>query len=215
MVRSNQLEASGTCSELLLPAMDNKMIRPRVLLRVVRFELDDTDTDTDTKTSTRTDVERKTDSPLFSTLTTETCAQLWYHTAEISAFKRQVGTILLSSGNKNQDDRCGLERHSIERDRAKKAAIKLVILAQSMQLGDSDDFLKLVSEKCSARAREMAFSQGFHDHCQVYYESLESIVDGCEIDSLLPSLGRIERFKRRASLGDDQRRVKQRASGAA
>jgi hypothetical protein len=141
MVRSSELEASH-CSEQLLPAaMDDMMIRPRVLLRVVRFELDETNTDTETRT--RTHVERKTASPLFSTLTTATCAQLWYHTAEISTFKRQVGTILLSSGNKNQEDLCGLERHSIERDRAKKAAIKLVILAQSMQSGDSDDFLKL------------------------------------------------------------------------
>jgi hypothetical protein len=214
MVRSSELEASH-CSEQLLPAaMDDMMIRPRVLLRVVRFELDETNTDTETRT--RTHVERKTASPLFSTLTTATCAQLWYHTAEISTFKRQVGTILLSRSNKNQEDLCGLERHSIERDRAKKAAIKLVILAQSMQSGDSDDFLKLVSEKCSARAREMAFSQGFQDHCQVYYESLESIVDGCEIDCLLPNLGRIKRSKRRTSLGDDdQRRVKQRASRAA
>jgi hypothetical protein len=105
--------------------------------------------------------------PLFPCLTLELSRQLWYQNDEITRFKRAVGTILVH-GSKNEDDRCGLERHSVERDKAKKYAIRLVVLAQ--KVGKGSEFLRTVSRKCSAHALDLAFAQGLQDYCQVYNE---------------------------------------------
>jgi hypothetical protein len=106
--------------------------------------------------------------PLFQCLTLEISRQLlWYQNDEITGFKRDIGTILVH-GSSNEDDRCGLERHSLERDKAKKYAVRLVVLAQ--KLGNGAEFLRTVSRKCSAHARDLAFVQGLQDYCQVYNE---------------------------------------------
>jgi hypothetical protein len=105
--------------------------------------------------------------PLFPCLTLEISRQLWYQNDEITGFKRAIGNILVH-GSTHEDDRCGLERHSLERDKAKKYAIRLVVLAQ--KVGKGAEFLRTVSRKCSAHARDLAFAQGLQDYCQVYNE---------------------------------------------
>jgi hypothetical protein len=103
--------------------------------------------------------------PLFPCLTLEISRQLWYQNDEITGFKRAIGNILVH-GSSDKDDCCGLERHSLERDKAKKYAVRVVVLAQN--LGKGAEFLRTVSRKCSAHACDLAFVQGLQDYRQVY-----------------------------------------------
>lgn len=121
--------------------------------------------------------------------------QKWYTNAELKVIRQDVADLLIrriksSKLNiKDEDghddpDFWGLERHSFERDHAKKAAIKLILLAQHMkEIKGDPELLRSVSLQVSKNARQLAADQGFRDSCHVYYEnSLETFVDDCISD---------------------------------
>lgn len=165
----------------------------------------------------------------------------WYTNSELHAIRHQVANLLICHikksklQGKQQDDNhaaddpdlWGLERHSLERDQSKKAAIKLILLAQHMkEIQGNQELLRSVSLQVSKNARQLAADQGFRDSCYVYYEnSLESIVDDCIFDfdafpttcTEIPSVG----FKRSpsaanlvASTNNQERRVRSRVVAA-
>ncbi len=119
----------------------------------------------------------------------------WYTKPELHVIRKEVGSILIRHINsskqqvKEEDvnddpELWGLERHSFERDQAKKAAIKLILLAQNMKEMKGDpELLRSVSLQVSKNARQLAADQGFRDACSVYYENfLETLVDDCIFD---------------------------------
>lgn len=126
----------------------------------------------------------------------------WYTNAELKVIRQEVAELLIrriknSRQNIKQDegmddpDLWGLERHSFERDHAKKAAIELILLAQNMKEIKGDrELLRSVSLQVSKNARQLAADQGFRDSCHVYYEnSLETFVDDCisDFDTFKPN----------------------------
>lgn len=122
--------------------------------------------------------------------------QKWYTHAELKVIRHDVADLLIrriknsKKTTKQEDDGhddpdfWGLERHSFERDHAKKAAIGLILLAQHMkEIKGDPELLRSVSLQVSKNARQLAADQGFRDSCHVYYEnSLETFVDDCISD---------------------------------
>jgi len=166
--------------------------------------------------------------------------QKWYTNAELKVIRHDVAELLIrriknSRQNIKQDDGnddpdlWGLERHSFERDHAKKAAIELILLAQHMkEIKGDPERLRSVSLQVSKNARQLAADQGFRDSCHVYYEnSLETFVDDCisDFDTFTPNLmtvvtGTSVPCKRSPSVAnlrpgeDDERRVRSRVVAA-
>jgi hypothetical protein len=143
---------------LLKNRIENDLSRRR--RRRVRFALDDTDTQEQTS-APQTSVP-----PLFTTLKLETCVKLWYQPAEISGFKKDARNIVLFGTASDDDEHSGLERFNFERSMGKKSAIRYVLLAQKQQKGP--EFIRLVYEKCTIWATDLALDQGFKDFCQAY-----------------------------------------------
>lgn len=130
--------------------------------------------------------------------------ELWYSKLEIKEFKRHVGTLLLRSVIANgqygvqveegtlieklhPSELWGLERLNPKRDTAKKAAIRLVLLAQLLPEGKDSEFIRSISLQCTQHARDIAVIQGYQDHCHAYRhekESSELIVDACLLESV-------------------------------
>lgn len=134
--------------------------------RTVRFVLDKND-----ETST---VEKTSAPPL----TPESCRELWYEPHEIDGFKKEARDLVLYGGTGAGDDLCGLERFSFERSKQKRRVLRYVIYMQKQR--KEAEFLRIVSKKLTAWARDAAVSQGFADFCQVY-DPLESLLgDSCE-----------------------------------
>ena len=162
----------------------------------------------------------------------EACAvipsgHLWYTKAELSIIKRAVANLLIhramdetnSKVDHDDPDFWGLERHGLERHHSKKAAIKMVLMAQNMNESKTDpEFLRNVSLHCSKKALDLAREQGFRDSCCADYdESLEKIVDDCIFDWSMPSIVRSKRSTSTASFSlaeDHRRRVRSRVSAA-
>jgi hypothetical protein len=167
--------------------------------------------------------------------------KLWYTKSELSYIKREVGKVLIrntieTARQQTKDvyddpqtkdvyddpELWGLERHGLERHHAKKTAIKLILIAQSMKENSSDpEFLRNVSLHCSKKAQGLARDQGFRDSCHVFYEdSLEQLVDDCIFDCSIPSrLCGCKRSTSAASFAllvaeDHERRVRSRLSAA-
>lgn len=166
----------------------------------------------------------------------------WYTNAELKVIRHDVAELLIrriknSKRNNKQDhdehddpDLWGLERHSFERDHAKKAAIELILLAQHMkEIKGDPELLRSVSMQVSKNARQLATDQGFRDSCHVYYEnSLEAFVDDCisDFDIFTPNImmtaasGSIAPCKRSPSAAnlrsaeDEERRVRSRVVAA-
>lgn len=108
--------------------------------------------------------------------------------------------------NENKDELVGLHRYSPQRSQWKRSAIYYTLLAQKRQkylqkLSSSpssttkdnndnesrdeqqqraEDFVRKVSMRCSAWAREMAVKQGFKDYCAVH-DPLACLFDDCPI----------------------------------
>lgn len=166
--------------------------------------------------------------------------QKWYTNAELRVIRQDVANLLIrhiknSKQNTKQvyshddPDLWGLERHSFERDQAKKAAIELVLLAQHMkEIKGDPELLRSVSLQVSKNARQLAADQGFRDSCHVYYEnSLETFVDDCisDFDTFTPNSLKVatdsivpcKRSPSAANLrsgDDDERRVRSRVVAA-
>jgi len=157
--------------------------------------------------------------PVVNDLVLETIVNLWYHKDEINAFKREVGSLLLK-GNKRsveeQDALCGLERHNYHRAMAKKQAVRKLVLSQ--KISRDPDFLQAVAARSSENARVVAFSQGFHDYCQAYFNFDANSDERNSVSkkpmmvptSLEPSLVGTKRALRRRSIKAEGRRVRQR-----
>jgi hypothetical protein len=104
-------------------------------------------------------------SPSPLQLTAEICHDLWYQTPEITAMKQDAKRVLLNRTDSSPDERLGLERFNSQRAVWKRSAIHYVLMAQKQRHGE--DFIRRVSQRCSAWAREMAIHQGFKDYCAV------------------------------------------------
>jgi hypothetical protein len=98
-------------------------------------------------------------------LTSELCHDLWYQTSEINAMKQDAKSVLLNREGADPDDLSGLERFNSHRAVWKRSAIYYVLAAQKQRQGE--DFIRRVSRRCSAWARETAVQQGFKDYCAV------------------------------------------------
>jgi hypothetical protein len=71
----------------------------------------------------------------------------------------------LNREDADPDDFLGLERFNCQRAVWKRSAIYYVLLAQRQR--HEEYFIRRVSQRCSAWAREAAVDQGFKDYCAV------------------------------------------------
>jgi hypothetical protein len=131
----------------------------RMVPKVVSFHVDESNSVGDN------DSQEKSASGLPLQLTNELCHDLWYQTPEIVAMKQDAKRVLFNRENADPDDLLGLERFNSQRAVWKRSAIYYVLLAQRQRHGE--DFIRRVSQRCSAWARETAVRQGFADYCAV------------------------------------------------
>jgi hypothetical protein len=124
--------------------------------------------------------------------------ELWYTRTELSNIKQEVGQILRehlihNSASKTIDTTAipelwGLERHNLEKAQAKKAAVRLILMAQNMKgIKGSPELLRLLSLQVTKSARDFAQDQGFRDARQHDTDAVESMVDDCISDFDLSS----------------------------
>jgi len=118
-------------------------------------------------------------------LTTEHCHELWYQKSELAAIKHAAKVAIANrsyiEGNPDAsldqlDELIGLERFSKQRAVWKKSAIRCIMMAQrqikSLYAGNStiskEDYIQLISLRCTEWARDAAEKQGFRDYCAVH-----------------------------------------------
>jgi len=123
--------------------------------------------------------------------------ELWYTRTELAIIKKEVGRVLMEhvvhkrTSSKASDRTCipelwGLERHNLERAQAKKAAVKLIVMAQHLHgLKGDPERLRAISYEATKTARGFAQDQGIRDASQYEVDSAESVVDGCISDVVL------------------------------
>jgi len=99
------------------------------------------------------------------------CREKWYHDREIASFRKEVANLLVLDRARSPhapESFFGLERHTLERSNAKRVAIRTVVKAQGM--ASNTEWLRVLAEECSKKARKCAGLQGIQDFLRVYYD---------------------------------------------
>jgi hypothetical protein len=136
------------------------------------------------------------DPPLYESM--PSIQDLWYTRLELSTIKKEVGRVLIEQIIQNRNSKAvdtsykpelwGLERHNIERAQAKKAAVKLILMAQHVEgVKGNPELLRSLSLQATRPARDFAQDQGFRDACQHDTDTAEYVVDDCISDFVLPA----------------------------
>lgn len=119
-------------------------------------------------------------------LSSEMVEDIWYSSEEIQNFKEEVRSMVLQhyykqGETKNENDEmAGLEKYDPRRSRFKQSALYYTLRAQRQSRDPK--FLRSVARRCTAWARALATSQGFHDHCAVY-DPLDGLLDVADFES--------------------------------
>lgn len=164
------------------------------------------------------------DPPLYESM--PSIQDLWYTRLELSSIKKEVGRVLIEQIIQNRNSKAvdisykpelwGLERHNIERAQAKKAAVKLILMAQHVKgVKGNPELLRSLSLQTTRPARDFAQDQGFRDACQHDTDAAEYVVDDCISDFVLPASSDYpsQRCKRPIVLSESyERRVRPRFS---
>jgi len=130
--------------------------------------------------------ENDTQSAPYEQLTSGMIEAAWYSCQEIQYFKEEVRSTVLrhyyqQGETKNEDDEmAGLEKYGLRRSKYKKAALYYTLQAQCQS--KDPDFVRSVTRRCTAWARTLATSQGFHDYCAVY-DPLDGLLGAADFES--------------------------------
>lgn len=119
-------------------------------------------------------------------LTPDMIQELWYSQDDIERMKNEVRCLVCkqrqimntsareaTNDNSSMSTTSNLQRYGAQRSKYRRDTLQSILNAQNQNR--DPEFLRQVSEQCTAWARALAANQGLEDYCEVY-DPLDSLI---------------------------------------